>query len=77
VILTREQAVEHVYGADARAVAAAVCFALGLASTRDPAADALASWALDLPDESAGLEAFSAVIDLLAWGAVTALKEAA
>lgn len=77
MVLTEREAVEYVYGSDAEAVANAVCFALGLASTRDEGAGAIANHVLALPDESLDLVAFSSSVDILAWALVTALKGAA
>lgn len=73
-MLSEEQAVTYVYGGDAAAVANAVCFALGLASTRSAGADAVAEWALARADEDPALVAFSASLDVLAWQAVTILR---
>lgn len=75
MILSEEQAVAYVYGADAEAIGNAVAFELGLACSRSEGAEALASWALDKADEDPALAAFSGLLDALAWSAVTILHE--
>jgi hypothetical protein len=77
VILTEPQAFAFAFGSDADRIALEVCVQIGLASTRDEGADALASWALDKADADPALEVFSRSVDILAWAATVALKGAA
>ena len=75
MILSEEQAVAYVYGADAEAIGNAVAFELGLASSRSEGAEALSDWALARLDDDLALLAFSGLLDALAWSAVTILHE--
>jgi len=75
VILTPEQAYCYVFGSEAEAIGVAVARELGLAYTSSPGAAALADWALDRPDTDPALEAFSGLLDTLAWGAVVTLHD--
>ncbi len=59
----------------AAALGNAIAFELGLASSRSPAAGAIADWMLDRPGDDPAAEALSSPMDSLAWEAVVALRE--
>lgn len=73
--ITSEQAYWHVYGADAERIGNAIAFELGRAYVRSEGAAALSDWTLARPDGDPDLEAFSALLDALAWSAATVLHE--